>query len=147
MQLAGEQVRKLAIPQGVSREIRRLKIHTDPITAPKAESDVPVWLRSDLDGTQAKEVLAEAAQAGINSAIVFAHVALPRKDELVRAIITREAAERTIGHFGEPQTPEGQEARNALAKQKCDADDSVDTLIKQALEQAQVVQGGGARPC
>ncbi len=54
MQLAGEQIRKLAIPQGVSREIRHLKIHTDPITAPKAESDVPVWLRSDLDGTQAK---------------------------------------------------------------------------------------------
>jgi len=143
MQLAGEQIRKLSIPQGVSREIRRLKIHTDPITAPKAESDVPVWLRSDLDGTQAKEVLAEAARAGINSAIVFAHVALPKKDELVRAIITREAAERTLGHFGEPQTPEGQEARNALAKQKRDADDSVDALIKQALEQAQVVQGGG----
>lgn len=143
MQLAGEQVRKLAIPQGASREIRRLKIHTDPITAPKAESDVPVWLRSDIDGTQAKEVLADATRAGINSAIVFAHVALPRKDELVRAIITREAAERTLGHFGEPQTPEGQEARNALAKQKHDADESVDALIGQALEQAQVVQGGG----
>ena len=143
MQLAGEQVRKLAIPQGTSREIRRLKIHTDPITAPKAESDVPVWLRSDLDGTQAKEVLAEAVRAGINSAIVFAHVALPHKDELVRAIITHEAAERTLGHFGEPQTPEGQEARNALAKQKRDAEGRVNDLIKQALEQAQVVQGGG----
>lgn len=143
MQLAGEQVRKLTIPQGVSREIRRLKIHTDPITAPKAESDVPVWLRTDLDGTQAKEVLAEAARAGINSAIVFAHVALPHKDELVRAIITREAAERTLGHFGEPQTPEGHEARNALAKQKRDADNRVSDLIKQALEQAQVIQGGG----
>jgi hypothetical protein len=57
---------------------------------------VPFWLRSDLDGTQAKEVLADAARAGINSPIVFAHVALPRKDELVRAIITREAAERTL---------------------------------------------------
>ena len=143
MQLAGEQVRKLAIPQGASREIRRLKIHTDPIAAPKPESDIPVWLRSDIDGTQAKEVLADATRAGINSAIVFAHVALPRKDELVRAIITREAAERTLGHFGEPQTPEGQEARNALAKQKHDADESVDALIGQALEQAQVVQGGG----
>jgi len=143
MQLAGEQVRKLAIPQGASREIRRLKLHTDPITAPKADSDVPVWLRSDLDGTQAKEVLADASRAGLNSAIVFAHVALPKKDELVRAIITREAAERTLGHFGEPQTPEGQEARNALAKQKRDAESRVDDLIKQALEQGQVVQGGG----
>lgn len=143
MQLAGEQIRKLAIPQGASREIRRLKIHTDPITAPKAESDIPVWLRSDLDGTQAKEVLADATRAGINSAIVFAHVALPRKDELVRAIIAREAAERTLGHFGEPQTPEGQEARNALAKQKRDAESRVDELIRQALEQTQIVQGGG----
>ena len=143
MQLAGEQVRKLSVPQGVSREIRRLKLHTDPITAPKIESDVPFWLRSDLDGTQAREVLADAARAGINSAIVFAHVALPRKDELVRAIITREAAERTLGHFGEPQTPEGQEARNALAKQKGDAEKRVATLITEALDQTQVVQGGG----
>lgn len=39
---------------------------------------------------------ADAARAGINSAIVFAHVALPCKDELVRAIITRAAAERTL---------------------------------------------------
>lgn len=143
MQLAGEQIRKISIPQGVSREIRRLKLHTDPIAAPKVESDMPVWLRSDLDGTQAKEVLVEAARAGINSAIVFAHVSLPRKDDLVRAIITREAAERTIGHFGEPQTPEGQEARNALAKQQRDAEDIVDGLVREALDQAQVIQGGG----
>jgi hypothetical protein len=143
MQLAGEQIRKLAIPQGVSREIRRLKLHTDPITAPKPDSDVPVWLRSDLDGTQAREVLADAARAGINSAIIFAHVALPRKDELVRAIITYEAARHTLDHFGEAQTPEGQEARNALLKQKGDAEDSVGDLIKEAFQQAQIVQGGG----
>ncbi|MCM8614222.1 MAG: BREX system P-loop protein BrxC [Candidatus Accumulibacter sp.] len=143
MQRAAEQIRKLAIPQGVSREIRRLKIHSDPIAAPRVEGDVPVWLRSDLDGTQAKEVLVDATRAGINSAIVFAHVALPRKDELVRAIITREAAERTLGHFGEAQTPEGLEARNALAKQKRDAESRADELIKLALEQGQVVQGGG----
>ncbi|MBL8406529.1 MAG: hypothetical protein JNJ81_01810 [Candidatus Accumulibacter sp.] len=138
IQLAGEQIRKLAIAQGASREIRRLKAHTDSVTAPKAESDVPVWLRSDLDGTQAREVLADAARAGINSAIVFAHVALPRKDELVRAVITQAAAERTLGHFGEPQTPEGQEARNALSKQKADADQRAGTLLREALEQAQV---------
>jgi hypothetical protein len=143
MQLAGEYIRKLTIPQGASREIRRFKIHTDPLTVPKAESDVPFWLRSDLDGTQSKEVLSEATRAGIHSAIVFAHVALPRKDELVRAIITREAADRTLGHFGEPQTPEGQEARNALTKQNGDADKTVNTLIKEALEQAQIIQGGG----
>ena len=61
----------------------------------------------------------------------------------MRAIITREAAERTLGHFGEPQTPEGQEARNALRKEERDANTSVADLIKQALEQAQIVQGGG----
>jgi hypothetical protein len=143
MQLAGEQVRKQPIPQGISREPRRLKLHTDPITAPKEDDGVAVWLRSDLDGTQAKEVLADAARAGLNSSIVFGHVALPKKDELVRAIISREAAERTLGHFGEPQTPEGQEARNALLKQKNDADGRVNDLLKEALSQAQVIQGGG----
>lgn len=143
MLLAGELVRRLAVPQGASREARSLKIHTDPIKAPKPESDIPVWLRSDLDGTQAREVLADATRVGLNSAIVFAHVALPDKAHLRDAIITREAAERTLGHFGEPQTSEGQEARNALAKQKRDAESRVDELIRQALEQAQVVQGGG----
>jgi hypothetical protein len=143
MQLAGEKIRKLAIPQGASREIRRLKVHTDPITAPKVDNEVPAWLRSDLDGTQAKEVLADAARAGINSAIVFAHVALPSKDELVRAIITHEAAERTLGHFGQPQTREGEDARDALLKQKRDAESRVQEMISEALQQAQVVQGGG----
>lgn len=143
MQMAGEQVRRLTIPQGVSREIRRLKLHTDPYTSPKIEAEIPVWLRSDVDGTQAREVLGDAARAGLDSPIVFAHVALPRKDELVRVIITREAADRTLGHFGEPQTSEGQEARNALAKQKRDAETAVADLIRQAIDQAQIVQGGG----
>ena len=143
MQLASEKIRKLAIPQGASREIRRLKVHTDPITAPKVDNEVPAWLRSDLDGTQAKEVLADAARAGINSAIVFAHVALPSKDELVRAIITHEAAERTLGHFGQPQTREGEDARDALLKQKRDAESRVQEMINEALQQAQIIQGGG----
>lgn len=143
LQLASEKIRKLAIPQGVSREIRRLKVHTDPITAPKADSEVPAWLRSDLDGTQAKEVLADAVRAGINSAIVFAHVALPSKDELVRAIITHEAADRTLGHFGQPQTREGEDARDALLKQKRDAEGRVQEMINEALQQAQIIQGGG----
>lgn len=143
MQLASDQVRKQPIPQGASREIRRLKLHTDPITAPKEDDGVPVWLRSDLDGTQAKEVLADAARAGLGSSIVFGHISLPKKDELVRAIISHEAAERTLGHFGEPQTPEGQEARNALLKQKSDAEARVNDLLKEALSQAQIIQGGG----
>ncbi len=143
LQLAGEKIRKLAIPQGTSREVRRLKVHTDPITAPKADSEVPAWLRSDLDGTQGKEVLADAARAGINSAIVFAHVALPSKDELVRAIITQEAADRTLGHFGQPQTREGEDARDALVKQKRDAEERVQDLISAAIQQAQIIQGGG----
>ena len=143
MQLAGEKIRKLAIPQGASREIRRLKVHTDPITVPKVENEVPAWLRSDLDGTQSKEVLADAARAGIDSAIVFAHVALPSKDELVRATITHEAAERTLGHFGQPQTREGEDARDALLKQKRDAENRVQEMINEALQQAQIVQGGG----
>jgi hypothetical protein len=143
LQMAGEKIRRLTIPQGASREIRRLKLHTDANASPKIEAEIPVWLRSDVDGTQAKEVLGDAARAGINSAILFAHVALPRKDELVRAIITREAADRTLGHFGEAQTAEGQEARNALAKQKRDAETRVNDLIRQALEQAQIIQGGG----
>ncbi len=143
MQFASDQVRKLPIPQGSSREIRRLKLHTDPITAPKEDDGVPVWLRSDLDGTQAKEVLTDAARAGLNSSIIFGHVSLPKKDELVRAIISHEAAERTLGHFGEPQTPEGQEARNALLKQKGDAEARVNELLREALSQTQIIQGGG----
>jgi hypothetical protein len=70
----------LTIAQGTSREIRRLKIHTDPITAPKAESDLPIWLRSDLDGTQAKEVLGEAVPEVLLEVVkvaVAASVALP----------------------------------------------------------------------
>ncbi len=143
MQLSAEGVRKLAIPQGASKEIRRLKLHTDPITAPKKEEGIPVWLRSDLDGTEAKEVLLDASRAGLTSATVFTHVALPKKDELVRAVITHEAADRTLGHFGEANEREEEEARNALLKQRTDAGERVRNLLREALAQAQVVQGGG----
>jgi hypothetical protein len=123
--------------------IRRLGLHTDPVSAPKEKDGLFAWMRSDLDGTLAKEVEQDAARAGLGSSIAFAHVGLPDKDALVTAIVAREAATRTLDHFGPPKTPEGQEARNALLKQQSDAAGRVKDLLAEAITNAQVFQGGG----
>ena len=140
---AGDLVRRISIPQGTSKLVRRLGLHTDPLAAPKETEGLFAWLRSDLDGTTAKEVEQDAARAGLGSSIAFAHVGLPHKDALVTAIVAREAATRTLDHFGPPKTPEGQEARNALLKQKADAAKRVEDLLADAIANAQVFQGGG----
>lgn len=140
---AGDLVRRISIPQGSSKLVRRLSLHTDPLAAPKETEGLVAWLRSDLDGTLAKEVEQDAARAGLGSSIAFAHVGLPHKDALVTAIVAREAATRTLDHFGPPKTPEGQEARNALLKQKSDAAKRVEDLLADAITNAQVFQGGG----
>jgi hypothetical protein len=140
---ATELVRKISIPQGVSKQVRRLSLHTDPVTSPKEQEGLYVWLRSDIDGTRAKEVEQDAGRAGLGSSVTFVHVGLSKKDELVKALISREAAKRTLDHFGQPKTAEGQEARNALAKQQSGAESRVAELLAEAIANAQVFQGGG----
>jgi len=140
---ASELVRRISIQQGSSKMVRRLTLHTDPVTAPKETEGLVAWLRSDLDGTPAKEVEQDAARAGLGSSIAFTHVGLPHKDALVTAIVEREAATRTLDHFGPPKTPEGQEARNALMTQQSDAASRVKELLADAIANAQVFQGGG----
>lgn len=140
---AADLVRRITVQQGVSKQPRKLGLHTDPITAPKESDGLFVWLRSDLDGTSSKEVEQDAARAGLGSSIAFVHVGLPQKDALVKAIVERDAATRTLAHFGAPKTPEGQEARNALIKQQGDAQTTAADLLAEAVANAQVFQGGG----
>jgi hypothetical protein len=144
-QLAGDRVRRLTVVQGTAKEVRRLHLHTDPVTPPKASEGLAVWLRSDLDGTTAREVAQDAARAGLTVATVFAHVAFADKGALVKAVVSREAAQRTLDHKGQPVTPEGQEARSAVAKQRDDADGAVKRLLAEALAQTEAYQGGGQR--
>ncbi|MBY0437281.1 MAG: BREX system P-loop protein BrxC [Burkholderiales bacterium] len=136
-------VRRITIPQGTSKQPRKVGLHTDPITAPKETDGLFVWLRSDLDGTPAKEVEQDAARAGLGCSIAFVHVGFPDKHTLVTAIVEREAATRTLAHFGSPKTPEGQEARNALLKQQGDASKRAAELLSDAVTSAQLFQGGG----
>jgi len=140
---ATEVIRKISIQQGVSKQVRRLVLHTDPVSSPREVDGLAVWLRSDIDGTRAKEVESDATRAGLNSSITFVHVGLTQKDELVKSLITREAAKRTLDHFGQPNTAEGQEARNALVKQQTNAGERVTELLTAAISNAQVYQGGG----
>jgi hypothetical protein len=140
---ASDLVRRISIPQGLSKQVRRLSLHTDPVTSPKEQDGLFVWLRSDIDGTRAKEVEQDAGRAGLGSSVTFVHVGLSKKDELVKALISREAAKRTLDHFGQPKTAEGQEARNALAKQQSGAESRVAELLAEAIANAQVFQGGG----
>ena len=140
---AADLVRRITIPQGTSKQPRKLGLHTDPITAPKETDGLVVWLRSDLDGTPAKEVEQDAARAGLGCSIAFVHVGFPDKHTLVTAIVEREAATRTLAHFGSPKTPEGQEARNALLKQQGDAGKRGAELLSNAVTSAQLFQGGG----
>ena len=140
---AADLVRRITIPQGNSKQPRKVGLHTDPITAPKETDGLFVWLRSDLDGTPAKEVEQDAARAGLGCSIAFVHVGFPDKHTLVTAIVEREAATRTLAHFGSPKTPEGQEARNALLKQQGDAQKRAAELLSDAVTSAQLFQGGG----
>jgi len=140
---AADLARRITIQQGVSKQPRKLGLHTDPITAPKETEGLFVWLRSDLDGTPAREVEQDAARAGLGSSIAFVHVGFPQKDGLVTAVVQREAAARTLAFFGAPKTPEGIEARNALLKQQSDAQIHATDLLRDAVANAAVFQGGG----
>jgi hypothetical protein len=65
-------------------------------------------------------------------------------DDLQKAIVECEAAQATLDVKGIPTTAEGSEARDAMATRKATAEMTRHRIIRDVINQAKVIQGGGS---
>jgi len=81
--------------------------------------------------------------AGSDSPIIYVYVPKASADDLQKAIVEYEAAKSTVEFKGTPTTPEGREARDAMATRMATAEASRNQIVKDVIDRAKVFQGGG----
>jgi hypothetical protein len=105
-------------------------------------TDIPVWVR-DGWGEKDSTVLNDARAAGSDSATIYVYVPKVSADDLQKAIVEYEAAKATLDFKGTPTTPEGREARDAMATRMATAEAARNLIVNDLIDRAKVLQGGG----
>lgn len=139
----GDALKSIKITQGKCKEPRKLLVHFGPEAPPAAGSDIPVWVR-DGWGEKESTVVNDARAAGNDSAIIYVYIPKASADDLQKAIVDYEAAKSTLDVKGTPTTPEGCEARDAMATRMSTAEAARNQIVRDVIERAKVFHGGGS---
>lgn len=127
---------------GKSKEKRELAVAfgTEP---PKTHgTEIPVWIR-DGWGENERTVLADARAAGNEDPTIFVYVPKTSAEELRKAIIDYEAANKTLEFKGTPTSGSGKEAHDAMVTRMRTAETTRKNIINEVINAARVFQGGG----
>ena len=138
-----EALKSIKLLQGTCKEPRKLALHFGAEAPSTDGSDIPVWIR-DGWGENESTVLNDARAAGPTSPILSVFIPRASADDLQKAIVECEAAQATLDFKGTPTTAEGSEARDAMATRKATAEMTRHRIIRDVINQAKVIQGGGS---
>jgi hypothetical protein len=138
-----EELKAVKLSQRDAKIARKLSLWISGEPPAPSKEEVVVWVR-DGWGCSEKEVREAARLAGADDPVL--HVFLPRRgaDELNARIIEATAAKRVIDHDGTPSTAEGREARSSMQSRQSRAEESINELIGDVIDNALVIKGGGA---
>ncbi|HUT94085.1 MAG TPA: BREX system P-loop protein BrxC [Thermoguttaceae bacterium] len=137
-----DSLKGIKLTQGKCKEPRKLLVNFGSEAPPAGGTDIPVWVR-DGWGEKESTVVNDARAAGSNSAIIYVYVPKASADDLQKAIVEYEAAKSTLEFKGTPTTPEGREARDAMATRMATAEGSRNQIVNDVIDRAKVFQGGG----
>jgi len=138
----GDALKGIKLAQGKCKEPRKLLVHFGTEAPPVGGSDIPVWVR-DGWGEKESTVVNDARAAGSDSAIIYVYVPKASADDLQKAIVEYEAAKSTVDFKGTPTTPEGREARDAMATRIATAEAARNQIVNDVIDRAKAFQGGG----
>ncbi|MFH1688625.1 MAG: BREX system P-loop protein BrxC, partial [Candidatus Eisenbacteria bacterium] len=141
--ICAEALKGVKLAQGRSKEPRKLAVHFGADAPPPGGSDIPAWVR-DGWGERESTVVSDARAAGSDSSIIYIFVPKVSADDFQKAIVEYEAAKSTLDYKGTPTSPEGREARDAMATRMRTAETERDQIVQDVVDQAKVFQGGGS---
>jgi hypothetical protein len=129
--------------QGASKVKRDFRLFYGDAEPKPQENEVPVWVQSGWETTE-KLVMERAHSAGVTDATVFVFIPRALDVELSEAIVTAEAADRTVNRKAAPTTEEGVAARAGVATRRDLASQTIQNLAGDVLHGYRVVSAGGA---
>lgn len=138
----GDALKGIKLAQGKCKEPRKLLANFGTEAPPAGGADIPVWFR-DGWGEKESTVVNEARAAGSDSATIYVFIPKASADDLQKAIVEYESAKSTLDFKGTPTTPEGHEARDAMATRMATAEATRNQIVNDVIEHAKVFQGGG----
>lgn len=139
----GDGLKGIKLAQGKCKEPRKLLVQFGTEAPRAGGTDIPVWVR-DGWGEKESTIVNDARAAGSDSAIVYVYVPKASADDLQKAIVEYEAAKSTLDSKGTPTTPEGREARDAMATRMASAEAARNQIIQDVIDRAKVFHGGGS---
>jgi len=156
----GGAIKGIKLAQGKSKERRDLAVQFGAEAPPAGGTDIPVWVRDgwgekestvvfDAGGKRAGkapregDVLNDARAAGSDDPIIYVFIPKASPEDFQKAIVEYEAAKSTLDFKGTPTTPEGREARDAMATRMATAEAARDQIVNDVIDRAKVFQGGG----
>ncbi|MEI7836170.1 MAG: BREX system P-loop protein BrxC [Planctomycetota bacterium] len=139
----GKALKGIKLAQGKSKEYRGLAVQFGIESPPAGGTDIHVWVR-DGWGEKESTLLNDARAAGSDSPIIYVYVLKASADDLQKAIVDYEAAKSTLEFKGTPSSPEGREARDAMATRMATAEASRNQIVTDVIDRAKAFQGGGS---
>lgn len=137
-----EVIGKTQLSQGRSMVSRSVDVVFGPALPTDAGKHVCIWVRHGWSINEAS-LKAEAAQAGMDSPIVFVFIPKTSGEDLYRYLKEYKAAMLTLDRKATPTTPEGMQARASIESTRDFASRQIDELLGSAIAEAQVYQAGG----
>ena len=137
-----EIVGKSTFMQGQSKVSRDINLFFETTLPADANKKLYVWVRNEWN-TDEDSVRIDARQAGNYSPTIF--IFIPKRPEIIHYIVESKASSATLSKkgFPAPITPEGKEAMAAMETIKNNAEQNIDSLLREALSEAKVFQAGG----
>lgn len=137
-----EGMRQVRIAQGNCKEPRALHATFDSELPKDHAAQLYAWFQ-DGWATNEHNVLADARNLGNNDPSLFVFIPARNKTELANAIVAKKATEMTLELRGIPSTPEGEDARAAMATRLNDANKQIEAYLKEVFSGIRVFQSGG----
>ena len=136
-------VSQIRLRHGKSKTRRKLALHVDTLPEASQGGAVRVWLRDEWS-CRLSEAENDARRRGMEDPVL--HVFLPKRsaDELRSHVVSAEAARQVLDEKGWQSSPEGKEARDSMESRLAGAERARDGIVREVLEAARVLQGGGA---
>jgi len=134
---------KLRVTQGQMSQARDYSLTFADVLPADAGKQLTIWVQ-DGWATSQKTVERAAQAAGIDSSTLFVFIPERSRSDLNDAIVAQRAAEQTLQKRGTPTTPAGRDAQKMMERRASIGAQTIETILKDAISDALVYQGGGA---
>ena len=135
-------LKQVHITQGSCNEPRKLHPSFDPELPKDHAQRLIAWFQDGWTNSE-KNLIADARHLGNSDPTLLIFIPARHKTELNNAIVAAKAAAMTIELRGTPATPEGEDARAAMATRLNDANRQIDSRLRDIFSTVQVYQAGG----